>query len=200
MRAALPACAASITCSRRCYGLNPTALRRHGKPKAQADVITLKLAYRPPLDWSRLIAFLVSRGATGVECAQGQRYLRTANLRSHRGWFAAEPLPKESGASTLFGRFAAAFGEAAFGDPTSAPYEALKFFAPTAECIAQAGLREVIALGFMRALGYPDAFPHADLGLIKALGLQKSRDILAAAETWRPWRAYAAHHLWANLK
>jgi AraC family transcriptional regulator of adaptative response / DNA-3-methyladenine glycosylase II len=52
----------------------------------------------------------------------------------------------------------------------------------------------------MRALGYPDAFPHADLGLMKALGLRKAGDILAAAEPWRPWRAYAAHHLWASLK
>jgi AraC family transcriptional regulator of adaptative response / DNA-3-methyladenine glycosylase II len=51
----------------------------------------------------------------------------------------------------------------------------------------------------MRALGYPDAFPHADLGLKRALGLSKSADILAAAEPWRPWRAYAAHHLWASL-
>jgi len=52
----------------------------------------------------------------------------------------------------------------------------------------------------MRALGYTDAFPHADLGLMKALGLRKAGDMLAAAEPWRPWRAYAAHHLWANLK
>jgi|GEM_PF-3115728 len=52
----------------------------------------------------------------------------------------------------------------------------------------------------MRALGYPDAFPYADLGLMKALGLRKPRDMLAAAEPWRPWRAYAAHHLWASLK
>ena len=51
----------------------------------------------------------------------------------------------------------------------------------------------------MRALGHPDAFPHADLGLMKALGLRKPGDMLAAAEPWRPWRAYAAHHLWASL-
>jgi AraC family transcriptional regulator, regulatory protein of adaptative response / DNA-3-methyladenine glycosylase II len=51
----------------------------------------------------------------------------------------------------------------------------------------------------MRALGYTDAFPHADLGLMKALGLHREKEILARAETWRPWRAYAAHHLWAGL-
>ncbi len=314
------------------YCLNPTALRRQGKPAEHADVITLKLAYRPPLDWPRLVAFLASRGASGVECAQGQRYLRTASLdaggMTYRGWFAAQPLPKQNalrleissnlmpalapllarvrrlfdldanpriieehlsrdvrlkpivrrqaglrvpgafdgfelalravlgqrisvkGASTLFGRCAAAFGEPALLDAKAAPGEALTFFAPTAARVAQASPRELIALGLtkaraetirglaraladgklklepgvdieetmqrlealpgigawtahyiaMRALGYPDAFPHADLGLMKALDLRKPRDMLAAAEPWRPWRAYAAHHLWASLK
>ncbi len=48
----------------------------------------------------------------------------------------------------------------------------------------------------MRALGDPDAFPHSDLGLLNALGLAKPAALLAAAEAWRPWRAYAALHLW----
>ena len=313
------------------YGLNPTALRRQGKPAVHADVITLKLAYRPPLDWPRLVAFLASRGATGVECAQGQRYLRTASLdaggTTYRGWFAAQPLPQQNalrleisttlmpalapllarvrrlfdldanpriieehlshdarlkpivrrqsglrvpgafdgfelalravlgqqisvkGASTLFGRCAAAFGEPALLEAKAAPGATLTLFAPTAARVAQAAPRELIALGLtkaragtiralaralaggdlklepgvdiettmrdlqalpgigawtahyiaMRALGHPDAFPHADLGLMKALGLRKPGDMLAAAEPWRPWRAYAAHHLWASL-
>jgi AraC family transcriptional regulator of adaptative response / DNA-3-methyladenine glycosylase II len=273
----------------------------------------------------------VGRGALGVECAQGQRYLRTASLDAggarHRGWFAAAPLPQQNalrlevsstlmpalapllarvralfdldanpriieehlsrdarlkpilrrqtglrvpgafdgfelalravlgqqvsvkGASTLFARFAAAFGEPAMFESDVAPSEDLRFFAPTAERIAAADLRALIALGLttkraetilglaravaagaiklepgvdieasmrdlqalpgigawtahyiaMRALGYPDAFPHADLGLMKALGMRKPGDMLAAAEPWRPWRAYAAQHLWASL-
>ena len=48
----------------------------------------------------------------------------------------------------------------------------------------------------MRALSWPDAFPHTDLGVKKALGLSNSHQILALAEKWRPWRAYAALHLW----
>jgi AraC family transcriptional regulator of adaptative response / DNA-3-methyladenine glycosylase II len=51
----------------------------------------------------------------------------------------------------------------------------------------------------MRALRDPDAFPQTDLGLCKALQADKSKDILAMAETWRPWRAYAALHLWNSL-
>ncbi len=48
----------------------------------------------------------------------------------------------------------------------------------------------------MRALGEPDAFPSGDLGLLRALDLGSSRELEQRAEAWRPWRAYAAMHLW----
>jgi AraC family transcriptional regulator, regulatory protein of adaptative response / DNA-3-methyladenine glycosylase II len=52
----------------------------------------------------------------------------------------------------------------------------------------------------MRALAWPDAFPHTDLGVMKALREKNPRRVLAAAEAWRPWRAYAVMHLWKSLK
>jgi AraC family transcriptional regulator, regulatory protein of adaptative response / DNA-3-methyladenine glycosylase II len=52
----------------------------------------------------------------------------------------------------------------------------------------------------MRALREPDAFPAADIGLLRALATDQGRptpaDLLKRAEAWRPWRAYAALHLW----
>ncbi|MCW5832242.1 MAG: DNA-3-methyladenine glycosylase 2 family protein [Labilithrix sp.] len=51
----------------------------------------------------------------------------------------------------------------------------------------------------MRALGWPDAFPAGDLGLRKALGGISTAECEARAERWRPWRAYAAAHLWMGL-
>jgi AraC family transcriptional regulator of adaptative response / DNA-3-methyladenine glycosylase II len=55
----------------------------------------------------------------------------------------------------------------------------------------------------MRALGEPDAFPSGDLGLRQAIangsGPPTSRVLERRAEAWRPWRAYAAMHLWASL-
>lgn len=51
----------------------------------------------------------------------------------------------------------------------------------------------------MRALAWPDAFPHSDLGVLKALGETDPRKALLRAETWRPWRAYAVMHLWSTL-
>jgi 3-methyladenine DNA glycosylase/8-oxoguanine DNA glycosylase len=51
----------------------------------------------------------------------------------------------------------------------------------------------------MRALREPDAFPAGDLALRKAVGkgsLASPRDVEKRAEPWRPFRAYAALHLW----
>lgn len=48
----------------------------------------------------------------------------------------------------------------------------------------------------MRALGEPDAFPTSDLGLLRASGVESSRELEMLAEPWRPWRAYAAMYLW----
>jgi AraC family transcriptional regulator of adaptative response / DNA-3-methyladenine glycosylase II len=53
----------------------------------------------------------------------------------------------------------------------------------------------------MRALREPDAFPSSDLVLRRALGPGEPLSagaLEARAESWRPWRAYAAMHLWAN--
>lgn len=55
----------------------------------------------------------------------------------------------------------------------------------------------------IRALRDPDAFPAADIGLLRAMtppnGKRPSpKELLARAEAWRPWRAYAAQHLWTS--
>ena len=52
----------------------------------------------------------------------------------------------------------------------------------------------------LRALGHPDAFPAGDLVLRKQAGGDTplgEKALLVQAEAWRPWRAYAAIHLWA---
>jgi AraC family transcriptional regulator of adaptative response / DNA-3-methyladenine glycosylase II len=59
----------------------------------------------------------------------------------------------------------------------------------TAQYIALRGMRE------------PDAFPAADVGLMRALvderGIRpNAAELVERAEAWRPWRAYAAQHLW----
>jgi len=48
----------------------------------------------------------------------------------------------------------------------------------------------------MRALNWPDAFPHTDYAVKSAMGNIPPDDILKIAERWRPWRAYATMYLW----
>lgn len=52
----------------------------------------------------------------------------------------------------------------------------------------------------MRALSWPDAFPHTDYGVRKALEGRSDAEILALAEPYRPWRAYLTLLLWQSLK
>jgi AraC family transcriptional regulator of adaptative response / DNA-3-methyladenine glycosylase II len=50
----------------------------------------------------------------------------------------------------------------------------------------------------MRALHWPDAFPGTDLLVLRAAGMRPAQ-LLARAQGWRPWRAYATHYLWQSL-
>ena len=54
----------------------------------------------------------------------------------------------------------------------------------------------------IRALRETDAFPAADIGLLRGAevvdGIRPTiPNLLTRSESWRPWRAYAAQHLWA---
>jgi AraC family transcriptional regulator of adaptative response / DNA-3-methyladenine glycosylase II len=72
---------------------------------------------------------------------------------------------------------------------------------------AVARLRDLAGIGewtaqyiAMRALGESDAFLAADVGLQRRFAKHGRRptmpQLLARAERWRPWRAYAMLHLW----
>lgn len=303
-------------------GMPPSRIRQGRPPgpgRPAEDVFTLRLDYRPPLDWGALLRFLAVRAIPGVEQVEGAVYRRTVALGSARGWLSvqyfddkpflraslssslapvvrpvvarlralfdldAEPsritealvqdpaLPplrpglrvpgafdgfelgirailgqqvSVKGASTLAGRLADRFGA-----PLDTPHPGLTRTFPIAaslasrseEALAQLGvpaaraatlrafalavsrhtlrlepgvevesaleaLRQVPGIGAwtahyiaMRALGWPDAFPHSDLGLRKALGGLGPKEILVRAGAWRPWRAYAAMQLWHSL-
>jgi AraC family transcriptional regulator, regulatory protein of adaptative response / DNA-3-methyladenine glycosylase II len=146
-------------------------------------------------------------------------------------------------ATTMAGRWAAAFGE-----PIETPWPELGRVAPTAARMLEVADHQIGALGVigsrarclvalaravadrrvvlaysanveeqiqrlvelpgvgpwtaqyiaMRALRWPDAFPDGDLMLLRAAGMGR-KELVARAEAWRPWRAYATHHLWRTL-
>lgn len=72
---------------------------------------------------------------------------------------------------------------------------------------ARAQLRSLAGIGewtagyiAMRALGDPDAFPSGDLVLLRAAQARTARELENRAEQWRPWRSYAAMHLWQGVR
>lgn len=296
------------------YGMSPSGLRRPSPVKSQAaagDLLRLTLAYRPPMAWDVLIAFLRREAMPGVEIVEGSRYGRTVRLGGRSGVVFAEDSPAEAQVNVdispsllpvlmpllaqlrqLFDldaqptvvdahlergglgalvrrrpgmRIPGAFdgfevglrallrgddlarrAVEALGEPLDTGIAGLHLLPPTAERVVEAGAaglaeigvprrRAEVLLAFaqavaegslrldpasdaaethlalmeiagiderlattivMRALDWPDAFPVSDRALQEAAGAATPRALRSRAEKWRPWRAYAALHLW----
>ena len=121
-----------------------------------------------------------------------------------------------SDAVRLAGRMVVAYGE-----PLAEPDHELTYAFPRPEVLARADLT-TLGMPASRAAtlsavaaaviadpdvlcGEPDVFPASDADLARALAhlegrRRSSRELVARAERWRPWRAYAAQHLWASLR
>ena len=305
---------------RKLYSKSPSELRSH---RTKTAAVTVKLGYRPPFDWDRMIAFLAARAVEGVELVEPGRYARTIamqgaygsvtvkpgigqliatirfpdvrallgvvarlrrlfdldadvtaigahlstdrtlapliaqrpGLRAPGGWDGFELAVRAilgqqvsvAAARKLAGRLTAltspvlspdATGEerllAVFPDAASlasanisqlgmpgARLKSLKALASASNAdprlfdprgdLEETVARLVALPGFgawtaqywaLRMLRDGDAFPAADVALLRALedgGVRPTaKMLLSRAEAWRPWRAYAAQHLWAH--
>lgn len=303
------------------YRLNPLALRRtrtDAAPVARDEAVHLALSYRPPLDWSALLAFLAARATPGVEHVTADAYSRTIRVGAHAGVIRVTRVPARAAldlavsasllpvlltvvaharrlfdldaepehiasvlAGSVFGKLAgeerglrvpgavdgfelavrAILGQQVsvkgattlmtrltrvFGDAYASGDDALTHLPVTAERLASAPVSEIAAVGLplarattihtvasvcasgtlrlepdcnvraltrqlvslrgvgpwtaeyivMRAVHWPDAFPSSDLVLCRAAGDVTPAALTRLAEQWRPWRAYAAMHLW----
>jgi AraC family transcriptional regulator of adaptative response / DNA-3-methyladenine glycosylase II len=95
-----------------------------------------------------------------------------------------------------------AVAEAALADPNL-----FRPFGNIEETVAR--LRTIRGIGewtaqyiALRAIREMDAFPATDIGLLRSVASMDGEkttpaNLLSRAESWRPWRAYAAQHLWA---
>jgi len=125
-----------------------------------------------------------------VWCVEGLTHLFPSAARLRNADIASIGMPKSRAASI------SALAAAALDDPT---------LFDDAQGVAR--LRSIPGIGewtvqyiAMRALHDGDAFPAGDVALQRALAngehRPNARQLETRAENWRPWRAYAAIHLW----
>ncbi|HEY4366165.1 MAG TPA: AlkA N-terminal domain-containing protein [Steroidobacteraceae bacterium] len=84
---------------RQTYQRTPTDLRqrRRGNPPAgERGEVVLKLAFRPPYDWSHVHAFLATRAMPGVERVDERGYARTIALDDGHAIVSVGPLEGEN--------------------------------------------------------------------------------------------------------
>jgi AraC family transcriptional regulator, regulatory protein of adaptative response / DNA-3-methyladenine glycosylase II len=84
---------------RAAFGRTPTELRRRARrpaspPLDSSGVLTLRLAYRPPLDAPALLGFLGRRAVAGIEEVVGGRLRRVLSLPHSAAIAELEPLPR----------------------------------------------------------------------------------------------------------
>jgi AraC family transcriptional regulator, regulatory protein of adaptative response / DNA-3-methyladenine glycosylase II len=70
---------------------SPRDLRRRQARPGDEAVLNLRLSYRPPLDWPRLLGFFTARSIAGVESVAGDTYSRSVVLDGRPGWLAVSP-------------------------------------------------------------------------------------------------------------
>jgi AraC family transcriptional regulator of adaptative response / DNA-3-methyladenine glycosylase II len=59
------------------------------------------------------------------------------------------------------------------------------------------GIGDELAIGIvLRALSWPDFLPIDDRALQSVTGVSSAKELQGLGEQWRPWRSYAALHLW----
>jgi AraC family transcriptional regulator, regulatory protein of adaptative response / DNA-3-methyladenine glycosylase II len=79
---------------REVFALTPTALRAAGRRRGDVveGQLTLRLPYRPPLDWPVLSSWLRTRAVAGVADASGHAYRRTLRLPRGAAIASLEPV------------------------------------------------------------------------------------------------------------
>ena len=216
----LPAVIARV---RRVFDLSadPTLIGAHlSQDPALAPLVAARPGLRAPGAWDGFE--LAVRAILGQQITVSAARGLAAKLVAAYGEPIDDPAAAELGLTCVFPSPERLVGQdiAALGMPRSrgAALEALArtvaadptIFTPRADLeSAIAALKALPGVGewtaqyiALRELREPDAFPQADIGLMRAMadeaGLRPTADqLLARSEAWKPWRAYAAQHLWA---
>jgi AraC family transcriptional regulator of adaptative response / DNA-3-methyladenine glycosylase II len=217
---ALPAVIARV---RRVFDLSadPTLIAAHlSQDSALAPLVAARPGLRAPGAWDGFE--LAVRAILGQQITVGAARALAGKLVAAFGEPIDEPAAAQLGLTHVFPAPERLVGQdiAALGMPRArgAALEALArtvaedpaIFTPRSDLAsAIAALKALPGVGewtaqyiALRELREPDAFPQADIGLMRAMtdeaGERPSPEaLLARSQAWSPWRAYAAQHLWA---
>ncbi len=185
-----------------------------------APLLALRPGLRAPGGWDGFelaVRAILGQQVTVVAARQlagrlvalcGETLPETASL--HAGLSRTFPSPARVAATDLGALGMPAARRAALKAMAEAALADAQLFHPfgtVEEAIAR--LRSIRGVGewtaqyiALRALRETDAFPASDIGLLRGAANDAGErptpeDLLQRAEPWRPWRAYAAQHLWA---
>lgn len=175
---------------RKMFGRPPSALRRARRgakgssDTSAAEGVTLRLSYRPPYDWPGMLEALAARADRRVEHIEGDIWHRVIELDGKTGGVAVAHLP---------GRNAVAV--------------TIRFPEVRALPAIVARVKRVFDLGADIAMigNHLSRDPKLAPLIARRPGLRApgdwDRDTVGASldehapPAWRPWHAYAAHHL-----
>ena len=161
----------------------PSALRRKGVDTSARDGVTLRLAYRPPYDWSGMLSALSLRATPGTEWIDKDVWHRSIDLEGKRSSVAVAHFPERNSVLVT-----------------------IRFPSVKALPTIVARVRRVFDLG--ADIATIDSHLARDPRLaplirkrpgLRAPGDWESETVLGAQDdtpsAWRPWHAYAAQHL-----
>jgi AraC family transcriptional regulator of adaptative response / DNA-3-methyladenine glycosylase II len=161
----------------------PSALRRKGIEPSARDGVALRLAYRPPYDWSGMLSALSSRAMPGIEWIDKDIWHRSIDVDGERSSVAVAHLPQLNSVRVT-----------------------IRFASVRALPAIVARVRRVFDLG--ADIATIDRHLARDPRLaplirkrpgLRAPGDWESETMAVAPENappaWRPWHAYAAQHL-----
>ena len=195
------------------YGRTPSDIRRlhPAAERARPDEYVFRLPYRAPYDWDSLLLSLEARAVPGVDEIVSGAYRRTFALDGRDGVLevrhdekihalvARVQFPEALSLLPIVARLRAVFDLAADPAAIERHFSRDPLLGPLVR--KRRGLRVPGTWDGFESEDAPDAFPANDSVLRRAAGNGRpltAKELEARAEAWRPWRAYAAVHLWRS--
>jgi AraC family transcriptional regulator of adaptative response / DNA-3-methyladenine glycosylase II len=199
-------------------GADPVAIAAHlAQDKVLSPLVKARPGLRVPGTWDgfelairavlgQQITVVAARGLAGKLVAQYGKKLRHPDGALTHVFPEAKALAKADLATLGMPRSRAATLSAVAKDALAHP-QIFEATGDLEEAIER--LRSIKGVGewtaqyiALRQLREPDAFPASDIALMRAIAKHEGRsfsaaELLSRADPWRPWRAYAAQHLWS---